>query len=469
MSGGDGVGFSIDPTTVREWKRYPEYTDSGVDWIGEVPAGWETSSIKRHFSVQLGKMLQNQPNGPGDTLRPYLRAANISWGKVLIDDLKEMWFSESEKAQYRIEKGDLLVSEGGDVGRAALWNDELDECYIQNAINRVRSRNGALSSHLYYWTYFLKHVGYIDTLCNKATIAHYTAEKVMNTVYLCPPLPEQHAIAAFLDRETARIDALIAKKRRFIELLEEKRQALITQAVTKGLDPDVEMKDSGVEWLGEVPVGWEVVKNGILIDSIEQGWSPLAENRIAEEDEWAVIKLNAVSKGRFYPLEHKVLSTDYDGKDNWKINTGDFLITRSNTPDLVGDVCLVDSIGNRKLIISDLVYKLNYCLRSVNPLFMKYWMLSKAGRYQIVRDARGSSRSMVKISQEIVKSWYVLLPPLPEQHAIATFLDRETAQIDTLINAITRQIEKLHEYRTALISAAVTGKIDVRGEVPADP
>ncbi|MFA7073355.1 MAG: restriction endonuclease subunit S, partial [Methanoculleus sp.] len=282
MSGGDGVGFSIDPTTVREWKRYPEYTDSGVDWIGEVPAGWETSSIKRHFSVQLGKMLQNQPNGPGDTLRPYLRAANISWGKVLIDDLKEMWFSESEKAQYRIEKGDLLVSEGGDVGRAALWNDELDECYIQNAINRVRSRNGALSSHLYYWTYFLKHVGYIDTLCNKATIAHYTAEKVMNTVYLCPPLPEQHAIAAFLDRETARIDALIAKKRRFIELLEEKRQALITQAVTKGLDPDVEMKDSGVEWLGEVPAGWLVttlrricrVQQGLQIPQAERYYDP---------------------------------------------------------------------------------------------------------------------------------------------------------------------------------------------------
>jgi type I restriction enzyme S subunit len=456
MSGGDGVGFSIDPTTVREWKRYPEYTDSGVDWIGEVPAGWETSSIKRHFSVQLGKMLQNQPNGPGDTLRPYLRAANISWGKVLIDDLKEMWFSESEKAQYRIEKGDLLVSEGGDVGRAALWNDELDECYIQNAINRVRSRNGALSSHLYYWTYFLKHVGYIDTLCNKATIAHYTAEKVMNTVYLCPPLPEQHAIAAFLDRETARIDALIAKKRRFIELLEEKRQALITQAVTKGLDPDVEMKDSGVEWLGEVPAGWLVttlrricrVQQGLQIPQAERYYDP--------------------GLGRLEYITVKSIHTE-DAKDIKEYiqnppervvcHPEDILFARTGaTGEVITGYC--GAFHNN-------FFKVVYDKRSACKDFLVYYLQNDLIKQHFCLMA--GTTTIPDLNHNEFLDSPAVLPPLLEQMEIVNYINSAMDMLAQQKESASQSVALLDEYRTALITAAVTGKIDVRGEVPANP
>ncbi len=456
MSAGDGVGFSIDPTTVREWKRYPEYTDSGVDWIGEVPAGWETSSIKRHFSVQLGKMLQNQPNGPGDTLRPYLRAANISWGKVLIDDLKEMWFSESEKAQYRIEKGDLLVSEGGDVGRAALWNDELDECYIQNAINRVRSRNGALSSHLYYWTYFLKHVGYIDTLCNKATIAHYTAEKVMNTVYLCPPLPEQHAIAAFLDRETARIDALIAKKRRFIELLEEKRQALITQAVTKGLDPDVEMKDSGVEWLGEVPAGWLVttlrricrVQQGLQIPQAERYYDP--------------------GLGRLEYITVKSIHTE-DAKDIKEYiqnppervicHPEDILFARTGaTGEVITGYC--GAFHNN-------FFKVVYDKRSACKDFLVYYLQNDLIKQHFCLMA--GTTTIPDLNHNEFLDSPAVLPPLLEQMEIVNYINSAMDMLAQQKESASQSVALLDEYRTALITAAVTGKIDVRGEVPANP
>jgi len=456
MSAGDGVGFSIDPTTVREWKRYPEYTDSGVDWIGEVPAGWETSSIKRHFSVQLGKMLQNQPNGPGDTLRPYLRAANISWGKVLVDDIKEMWFSESEKAQYRIEKGDLLVSEGGDVGRAALWNDELDECYIQNAINRVRSRNGALSSHLYYWTYFLKHVGYIDTLCNKATIAHYTAEKVMNTVYLCPPLPEQHAIAAFLDRETARIDALIAKKRRFIELLEEKRQALITQAVTKGLDPDVEMKDSGVEWLGEVPAGWLVttlrricrVQQGLQIPQAERYYDP--------------------GLGRLEYITVKSIHTE-DAKDIKEYiqnppervicHPEDILFARTGaTGEVITGYC--GAFHNN-------FFKVVYDKRSACKDFLVYYLQNDLIKQHFCLMA--GTTTIPDLNHNEFLDSPAVLPPLLEQMEIVNYINSAMDMLAQQKESASQSVALLDEYRTALITAAVTGKIDVRGEVPANP
>ena len=456
MSAGDGVGFSIDPTTVREWKRYPEYTDSGVDWIGEVPAGWETSSIKRHFSVQLGKMLQNQPNGPGDTLRPYLRAANISWGKVLVDDIKEMWFSESEKAQYRIEKGDLLVSEGGDVGRAALWNDELDECYIQNAINRVRDRNGALTSHLYYWIYFLKHVGYIDILCNKATIAHYTAEKVMNTVYLRPPLPEQHAIAAFLDRETARIDALIAKKRRFIELLEEKRQALITQAVTKGLDPDVEMKDSGVEWLGEVPAGWLVttlrricrVQQGLQIPQAERYYDP--------------------GLGRLEYITVKSIHTE-DAKDIKEYiqnppervicHPEDILFARTGaTGEVITGYC--GAFHNN-------FFKVVYDKRSACKDFLVYYLQNDLIKQHFCLMA--GTTTIPDLNHNEFLDSPAVLPPLLEQMEIVNYINSAMDMLAQQKESASQSVALLDEYRTALITAAVTGKIDVRGEVPANP
>ena len=210
--------------------------DSGVEWLGEIPVEWEVLVIKRQFSVQLGKMLQNNPESPKDELAPYLRVANITWNGVDLSDVKEMWFSPCDKERFNLREFDLLVSEGGDVGRSALWRRELDTCYIQNAINRVRSRGKDLTRFLYYWLYTLKEAGYLDMLCSKATISHFTAEKVQEVPAVLPPLSEQQAIADFLDRETAKIDALVAKIREGIGLLKEYRTALISAAVTGKID-----------------------------------------------------------------------------------------------------------------------------------------------------------------------------------------------------------------------------------------
>ena len=213
-----------------------EMVDSGVEWLGEIPAGWEIASLKRAFDVQLGKMLQPEPSNSIDTLEPYLRVANIFWHGTDLSDVKEMWFSPCEKQQYALVVDDLLVSEGGDVGRSAIWKAELDHCYIQNAINRVRSRGTHSTHFLYYWMHTLKHSGHIDMLCNKATISHFTAEKVEAVDVVLPSPSEQRAIAAFLDRETARIDALIAKVQQAVERLREYRAALISAAVTGKID-----------------------------------------------------------------------------------------------------------------------------------------------------------------------------------------------------------------------------------------
>ncbi len=210
--------------------------DSGIEWLGEVPEYWEVSLLKRRYQVTLGKMLKSKQTSPDETEDPYLRAANIHWQGVDTTDVKRMWFTPEEKKKLKLYRDDLLVSEGGDVGRSSLWNEEIEDCYIQNSINRIRAREDADTRFLFYWMYFIKHADYIDMTCNKATIAHFTVEKVEATPCVYPPLEEQKRIIAFLEKETAKIDTLIEKCETAIELLKERRTALISAAVTGKID-----------------------------------------------------------------------------------------------------------------------------------------------------------------------------------------------------------------------------------------
>lgn len=247
-----------------------------------------------------------------------------------------------------------------------------------------------------------------------------------------PAKDEQSVIAAVLERETAGIDALIAKKQRLIALLQEKRAALISHAVTKGLDSKTPMKDSGVAWLGEVPVHWEVVNFRRLISRIEQGWSPMAEDRPADEDEWAVTKLGAVFRGSFFPNQHKALPEGLVPNNPLIAMMGDLLITRSNTQKLVGAVCVVDDT-REKLILCDLIYRLSLDEERTVNRFYCYFLQSDHGRHQIMRDARGTSNTMVKISQEHIRDWLVPVPPMSEQIAIVEYLNSATNQIEAIL------------------------------------
>lgn len=275
-----------------------------------------------------------------------------------------------------------------------------------------------------------------------ATVESLELELVATTATPLPAIGDQRAIVAFLDRETAAIDELVGRKGRLIELLREKRTALITSAVTKGLDTDVPMKDSGVEWLGAIPAHWEAAAFRRLIGRIEQGWSPVAEDRTAGPDEWAVIKLSAISRGRFLAAEHKALPTDLSPDPRYEIRDGDFLLTRANTPDLVGDVCVARGV-RRGLMLCDLVYRLRLVSDRISPTYLAYRLSSRHGRYQIESDARGSSQSMVKISHGLIRAWLVVVPPYDEQRAIAAFLDREMATIEALVEKIRDAIDRL--------------------------
>lgn len=438
--------------------RYPKYRESGIDWLGEVPEHWGVASLKRGFEVRLGKMLQTDKSSADDTLLPYLRAANIHWKGVELDDVKSMWFSLRDREQLLLNAGDLLVSEGGDVGRSAIWCDTGFDCYIQNSVNRIRARYGNSTKFLYYWMSTIKDKGYVDVLCNKSTIAHFTAEKVAEVPVPFPAHSEQKSIAAFLDRETAIIDALISEQEKLITLLAEKRQATISHAVTKGLNPDAPMKNSGVEWLGEIPENWEVAHLKRFCDLITDGAhiSPETENGIFHFVSTKDVNGDKINfDGALLTSE---LNYDYLVKNGCKPRFGDVLFSKDGT---IGRTVVVSE--EKEFVVASSLIIIRPNERMLDSCYLNYLCKSSVVSQQVDGFVKGAGLPRLSI-QNILKVLGVF-PPLQEQRNIAAFLETEVTRFSELSYEAGVGIILLKERRSALISAAVTGKIDVRHAV----
>lgn len=214
--------------------------DSGIEWLGEIPEHWDVKKLKYFGEIVLGKMLTPQDKG-NYYKKPYLRAQNILWEKVDPSDIKEMWFSEKELSQYRLKENDLLVSEGGEVGRTAIWKNELEECYIQNSVHKVTIN---ASHNPFYFLYFFLiygQAGHFDAIVNRVSIAHLTREKLKEVPFAIPPPTEQKSIADYLYKKTTIMDESIEKRDKQIEHLKEYRTTLISEVVTGKID----VRDSG--------------------------------------------------------------------------------------------------------------------------------------------------------------------------------------------------------------------------------
>ncbi|MGQ4659872.1 restriction endonuclease subunit S [Lysobacter sp. F6437] len=436
--------------------RYPEYKDSGVDWLGNVPAHWDVAPLKRGFDVRLGKMLQPARSGGDDLLAPYLRAANIQWEGVDLTDVKKMWFSPRESVELTLEEGDLLVSEGGDVGRSALWRRELERCFIQNSVNRVRSRGRNSTAYLYYWIATIKAKGYVDVLCNKSTIAHFTAEKVEAVPTPFPLVDEQPQIASFLDRETAKIDALIAEQEKLLVLLAKKRQATISHAVTRGLDSNAPMKDSGIAWLGAIPAHWQIANIKRLCELITDGAHISPET---EDGAFCFVSTKDVRRD----------GIDFEGCLLTSAASYEYLV-RTGCQPLVGDVLFSkDGTVGRTTVVRD---KKEFVVASsliiirpmggrLDPNFLDYLCQSRLVKNQVEGFVKGAGLPRLSI-QNLLKVVGVF-PPLSEQRRISGFLAGCLERSDRLENEVLHAVSTLKERRSALIAAAVTGQIDVRG------
>lgn len=432
-------------------------TAKPLEWFQVVPTGWQIRKLKYLASITLGKMLTSNAED-GFVSKLYLRAQNINWFSPNLDDVKKMWFSEIEMTRLRLRKSDLLVSEGGEVGRTCIWNDELAECFIQNSVHRVRFEGGLLPAFFLYQFFAASQFGYFDSIVNRISIAHLTGEKLKETLWFFPPLAEQLAIARYLEAKTAQIDDIIAKKQKLIELLREERTAIINQAVTKGLDRNMRMKRSGVDWLGEIPEHWEV-KRLKYVAMVQ----PSNVDKKSGETEEGVLLCNYldVYNNEFITsaLEFMKATASQDEIMKFKIRFGDVLITKdSETPtDIAKAAFVTEGIENTLC---------GYHLAQIRPersvllgeyLFRLFF--SKHFNDQFMVAANGITRYGLSVGA--IAGAYILIPPLDEQKAISKEIESQCKQIDHTISRISLEIELLQEYQAALINEVVTGKIKV--------
>jgi type I restriction enzyme, S subunit len=287
-----------------------------------------------------------------------------------------------------------------------------------------------------------------------------------------PGMEDQRAIADFLDTQTAMIDTLLEKKRALIERLEEKRAALIIRSVTRGLplgtnsaagsEPFRSTPPSRAEWAEEIPGGWQVIQLRRLLMSIEQGWSPECSNVPASSDEWGVLKAGCCNGGRFHAAENKALPAELDPPAGLQVRPGDLLMSRaSGSEQLIGATARVPAGFRERLLLSDKIYRIHLDATLVDADFLALVLQSHVGRQQIESAISGASGLAKNIAQSDVKSFLIPLPPMAQQRRIIQRLHRETTAIDALISKIHAAIARLEEYRAALVTAAVTGKIDV--------
>ncbi len=222
----------IFETVTKGLNPNAEMKDSGVEWIGEIPKGWKVSAVKRHYSITLGKMLESVPQSNDATLENYMCASNVKWGGIDTTTNRQMWFSPIEKEEYLLKEGDLLVMEGGSAGTSAIYRGEYAPCYMQNSVNRCRSKDGSLTHFLYYWMFLVYHSGHVESACNRATIMHLTKEKLGRLPFVYAPKEEQASIVSYLDRKCSLIDGVILEKEDLIRELENYKRSLIFEVVT---------------------------------------------------------------------------------------------------------------------------------------------------------------------------------------------------------------------------------------------
>jgi len=443
------------------FSTYPTYKDSGVEWLGEMPEHWHIKPLKFNASCNDTVL----PDSTDDDYEiEYVEISDVNEISGITGSTSYKFSDAPSRARRMLQDGDVLISTVRTYLRAiAPVVTPPENLIASTGFAVVRPRKGILDGT--FLGYLLRAEWWISEVIARSVGVSYPAINASDLIGLNVPVPalhEQTQIARFLDHETARIDALIEEQQRLIELLKEKRQAVISHAVTKGLDPTVPMKDSGVEWLGEVPAQWDVCSVRRVIRVIEQGWSPECEASPSDEQNWGVLKAGCVNRGVFDPSENKTLPAWLEPIAEYEVRAGDILMSRaSGSPELVGSTALLGEVRER-LMLSDKIFRIHLEEKVSSPFFV--WVMNaRFMRIQIEQALSGGNGMANNLPQSSLLAFWLAVPPSHEQDSIAEYINELTENIDALISEGGSAVELLQERRTALISAAVTGKIDVRG------
>lgn len=445
--------------------RYSEYKESGVEWLGSVPAQWDIFALKRTVDSCRNGIWGNEPDGENDVAVIRVADFNRSSLRVGLDKLTYRSVSASEYDPRALLQGDLLIEKSGGgektlVGCVVLFDYDF-KAVTSNFVARMRALESFDSKFLCYCfdTLYQGRVNY-PAIKQTTGIQNLASEAYLQELFCFPPHLDQTQIACFLDHETARIDALIELQQRLIELLKEARQAVISHAVTKGLDPTVPMKDSGVEWLGAVPAHWDVTQLKHCVDPNSSITYGIVQAGPHYDQGVPYIRTSDMSTDQLpsdgYPLTSPEIDAAYARS---RVRPGDIVISiRASVGKClpVPDDLLVANLTQGTAKISPGA--------SINKNFLMSFLGSDSS--QAYFDSMSKGATFKEITLDALRRTPVLIPPIAEQDAIDRRVGARVVSLDKTKTIAIESIRLLKARRSALISAAVTGKIDVRNWQP---
>lgn len=439
-----------------KYQAYPEYKDSEVEWIGCIPKNWQVTPL---FGVASTESIKNESGSESNVL-------SLSYGNIIKRDVEENFglLPESFNTYQMVNPGELILrlTDLQNDKRSLRVGYSKEKGIITSAYLKLIAERNKLNDRFLYRLLHSYDTTKVFYGMGGGLRQSMKFDDMRRLPILVPLLDEQLKIANFLDHETAKIDALIEKQQQLIKLLKEKRQAVISHAVTKGLNPNARMRNSGVEWLGEVPEHWDVCKLKHIISALESGVSVNAADVPAYGDELGVLKTSCVYTRSFRVEENKTVLKEEENRVKCPIRKGAIIISRMNTPELVGASALVE-IDEANIYLPDRLWQTVFASNVIlNPKFISFFMMIKGFRNQISLAAEGASSSMQNIAKDDYLSINIALPDIAEQNGIVSYLEKKLEGFQKLEEYTNKAIELMQERRIALISAAVTGKIDVR-------
>ena len=431
-------------------KPYPKYRDSGVEWIGEIPEHWQVTQLKHQTDFINGCAFK--PDTWADDGVPIIRIENLNGG----EDFNR--FKGEVAERFHVKQGDLLFAWSGNIGTSFgpfLWEKD-GLFYLNQHIFRLAGYR--MQKTFFFW--LLKALTrYVESQAHGIIgMVHVTRGELGGTRIPEMTPAEQSSIAGFIDAKTAEVDELIEKKRRQIELLKEYRASVISEAVTKGLNPNVRMKDSGVEWIGQIPEHWSVCKVKHVAESLQTG--PFGSQLHSEEyveDGIPLVNPAHMSGGCIVPDRMcSVSATVFQRLSRHRLNAGDVVFARRGE---LGRCALVTAKEDGWLCGTGSI-RLRLLLDKVNPAYLIHFLGTPGVGQSLSLESVGTT--MENLNTGIIAGLWLCLPPLSEQTKVTEHIVETSRSVDLLTSTVMGQIEQLQSYRTSLISEAVTGKIDVR-------
>lgn len=451
--------------STERFTSYSAYRESRVEWLGEIPAHWTCLSLARVTQSRC-----DGPFGSGLKSQHYsvdgvrvIRLQNIGGSEFLNSD--QVFVDESHAdalGDHSVLQGDLLVAGLGDdaqpVGRACVAPEGLGRVMVKADCFRFRLDLERVVPDFAAYQLSANALAASGYLATGSTRSRINLSTTATRKIALPPVAEQHSIVSFLNCETEKFDAMVTKKERLIEFLYEKRTALIIRMITKGIDPDVPMKDSGVEWFGEIPENWDVgplyaryeVALGKMLDAKRISGSFPGRYLRNVDVQWDSVNTKDLPTMDFSPQE----------RDRFGLQLGDVLVCEGGE---VGRTAMWRGSAE-ECFYQKAIHRVRPKSKRDVPRFFFYLMCVLSAKGVFV--AEGNPNTINHLTATQLRHYRVVFPPGHQQRAIAAYLDRETTKIDALVAKVREAIDRLKELRTALISAAVTGKIDVRDVVP---